>query len=347
MGALLFILLLFLGLLISTVGSIIGIVDAFRVSTLWGLLSFFVPFALLVFCIKFWNERKWARNALITMLGGLGMVLLSFLGGGLSVFNAFNSANDEFEDFTVEELPTEDVPVEGEPAVPGAEGEAVEVPTEEGGELFEEAMLPGLPTAAEIARAELLPSTDPNERIKEIDSERSNPYALVTIPPPPPPTPPAPPTTTPPPAALPQPPAPNGNGGNNVQPPGGQGQPGGPGPDPTAPLPELPDPTVTASQVEISGIAAVDGESFVIVRAPGEPTSRYVRVGDRLSNGAVLVKRIENRTGSSPLVVLEERGEEIALPVGANVGTPEAEATTEASQPSRATVATLPVPNLN
>jgi len=45
---------------------------------------------------------------------------------------------------------------------------------------------------------------------------------------------------------------------------------------------------------------------------------------------------------------LEERGEEIALPVGANVGAPEAEATTEASQqPSRATVATLPIPNLN
>lgn len=347
MGALLFILLLFLGLLISTIGSIIGIVDAFRVSTLWGLLSFFIPFALLVFCIKFWNERKWARNALITMLGGLGMVLLSFLGGGLSVFNTVNSANDEFEDFTVEELPAEDGPVGGEPTAPGAEGEAVEVPAEGDDELFEEAMLPGLPTAAEIARAELLPSTDPNERIKEIDSERSNPYALVTIPPPPPPTPPAPPpTTTPPPGALPQPPAPNGNGGNNVQPPDGQGQPGGT--DPTAPLPELPEPTVTASKVEISGIAAVDGESFVIVRAPGEPTSRYVRVGDRLSNGAVLVKRIENRTGSSPLVVLEERGEEIALPVGANVGAPEAEATTEASQqPSRATVATLPIPNLN
>ncbi len=169
MGALLFVLLLVLGLLVSTIGGVIGVVDAFRVSTLWGLLALFIPFALLVFCVKFWQDRKWARNALITMLSGLGMVLLSFLGGGFSVFNAVNSTDNDLEDFAVEELPADGIP--GEDGNPGAiaEGEAVEVPAAGENELFEEAMLPGLPTAAEIARAELLPSTNPNERLQEIE----------------------------------------------------------------------------------------------------------------------------------------------------------------------------------
>ena len=343
MGAVLFALLIFLGIALSFIGGIIGVVDAFRVSTLWGLLALLVPFALLVFCIKFWNQRKWARNSLIMTLVGLGSSLLSipFLGGFLAQRAA--EVESDLEGFVIEEPPSaaEDSEADPDAAVEGAE-------SEEGAELFQEAILPGLPTAAEIARAELLPSTNPDERLREIERERTDPYAYVPVPP----------------AVRPTPPAPsngggggNGNGGNG----GGQtagggtnGQPTSPAPGsgngagagvtpPTAPLPELPEPAVVASQVEVSGVASVDGATYAIVKAPGEPTSRYVRVGDRLSNGAVLVKRIENRPGTTPVVILEERGEEIALPVGANVGNPEEPM---ASLPINATTDVAALPNL-
>ena len=336
MGAVVFILLFFLGILISTIGGIIGIVDAFRVSALWGVLALLVPFALLIFCIKFWNQRKWARNSLIMSLIGLGTALLSIpLIGRLAMFTAGDTVDQELEDFTFEEAPTDPN------AQFNTEDSVVGDPGEEEAQLFEEAILPGLPTAAEIARAELLPSTDPNERIKEINSERADPYAIVTLPPPIPATPPAPET---PPDGQPTDTAnqPNANQGlDNVTP--GEG-PGGDG-LPTDSLPELPEPTVIASQVEISGIAAVNGDTYVIVKAPGEPTSRYVKIGDRISNGTVLVKRIENRLGTSPIVILEERGEEIALPVGSNVGASQESAAIRPNQGSP--IATLPIPDLN
>jgi len=377
MGALVFTLLFLLGVLVATVGGIIGVVDAFRVSTLWGVLALLVPFALLVFCIKFWRERKWARNSLLMSLGGIAaMVLAVPLGGGIGALTNRNAgdldtATDQGSgDFTIEEPPSD---VDGAAVDPATEpqDDTAEVPAEGGGgtgeeaELFEEAMLPGLPTAAEIARAELLPSTDPNERFNEIERERSDPYAFVPIPPPPPPTPPAPenggngqpgagnnlPTPTNQPGAGATAPAvPTGPGGGQVTAPGGGGAaPGGGGaapgggtqPSPNEPLPELPEPTVVASQVQITGIADVDGRSYAIIKAPNEPTSRYVQVGDRIANGAVLVKRIENRAGTAPIVVLEERGEEIALPVGANMGAPE-EPTATVPVPAQ-NVASLPV----
>lgn len=115
-------------------------------------------------------------------------------------------------------------------------------------------------------------------------------------------------------------------------------------------LPPLPDPAVVASQVQIFGIAEMNGTVYAIVQAPNEPTSRYVREGDRLSNGAVLVKRIETRPSSEPLVVLEERGTEIALPVGAGGGDPDADGATEeaAVQPPQGSpeIAVLPLPDL-
>lgn len=362
MSAILLILLFFLGALLATIGGIIGVVDAFRVNTVWGLLALFIPFALLVFCIKFWNQRKWARNSLvISLLGLLAMVVPIPLAGGLGFLTARNAADQELEDFTIE---GDDVSPGESATAPGAgPDETTEVPAEgaEGeADLFEEAMLPGLPTAAEIARAELLPSTDPNERFNEIDRERNDPYAFVPIPPPPRPTPPPPQNnagggtntpagagagTSPSPGTA-QPggaaasPRPGGGGQGATSGPGGGGQ-GSQPPAAVEPLPALPEPTVVASQVQISGVASVDGKTYAIVKAPNEPTSRYVQVGDRIANGTVLVKRIENRSGSAPVVVLEERGEEIALPVGANMSSPE-EPTALASPPSE-NIAALPI----
>jgi len=374
MGALVFGLLLLLGALVAIVGGIIGVVDAFRVSTLWGVLALLlVP--LLVFWFKFWRERKWARNSLLMSLGGLvAMALAIPLGGGIGALTNRNvgdldtGIDQGSGDFTIEDPESDANGTAADPATEPQDGTA-EVPAETAGEgadeeaeLFEEAMLPGLPTAAEIARAELLPSTDPNERFNEIERERSDPYAFVPIPPPPPPTPPAPenggngqpgggnlPTpTNQPGAGAATPTVPTGPGGGQVTAPGGGStRPGGgttPGgetqPSPE-PLPELPEPTVVASQVQITGIADVDGRSYAIIKAPNEPTSRYVQVGDRIANGAVLVKRIENRAGTAPIVVLEERGEEIALPVGANLSAPE-EPTATVPVPAQS-VASLPV----
>jgi len=81
-----------------------------------------------------------------------------------------------------------------------------------------------------------------------------------------------------------------------------------------APLPTLPEPTL-ARGIEVTGVAEVGGVASAIVKVPNEP-SRTVREGDRLSNGQVLVKRIEVNRGPSPIVILEQFGQEVARQVG-------------------------------
>ena len=51
------------------------------------------------------------------------------------------------------------------------------------------------------------------------------------------------------------------------------------------------------------------------MKVPNEP-SQYVKEGQRLSNGRVLVKRIEANRGPTPVVILEENGVEVAKRVG-------------------------------
>ncbi|PSB29543.1 hypothetical protein [Stenomitos frigidus] len=80
-------------------------------------------------------------------------------------------------------------------------------------------------------------------------------------------------------------------------------------------LPPLPSANL-ANAVEVSGVVMVGGVAQAIVKAPNEETSRYVRVGQRLSNGQVLVKRIEMNAGSDPIVILEENGVEVSRAVG-------------------------------
>ena len=80
-------------------------------------------------------------------------------------------------------------------------------------------------------------------------------------------------------------------------------------------LPPLPEPTL-ARAVEVSGVVVVGGVAEAIVKAPNEATSRYVRAGQRLSNGQILVKRIEVNGGSDPIVILEQNGVEVARAVG-------------------------------
>jgi hypothetical protein len=326
MGAIAFLVLFLLGMLIATAGSIVGIVDAFRVSPVWGLLALFIPFALLVYCIKFWG-RKWARNSLIMGLGGLGAMLLSVPFGGAFIAQRASQMGEALEEEAGSvEIPMESVPMPGE-----------EVPAEEP---FAEPLVPVAPQLSPIARADLIQSTDPNERRQQIESSRPDPFAIVPIPPPP--------VVIAPPPPLPGGGAPGGTvtaggGGTTGGSPGGGGAPASPAPGggsgsasgggstagsggaatppPLAPLPTLPRPTL-AEAVVVTGVVTIGNENFAVVTTSAG--SQYVRAGQRVADGQVLVKRIDMR-GSEPFVVLEENGIEISRPVGGPSPTAEAE----------------------
>ena len=326
MGAVAFVFLLILGFVTAVIGSIVGLVDAFRVSPVWGLLSLLIPFALLVFCLKFWN-RKWARNSFIMSVSGLVMMLLStpFL-GAFNTQRASRVGDPTGETFPIEEGVVEEGIVETVP-IP----EAVDPGTEE----FAEPLVPVAPQLSSIARADLIQSTDPNERIQQINDGRTDPFAVVPIPPapqvvaPPPPVPAGPPAPT---AGPPQPgapgtpgapgspvaTAPGTPGAPGATTPGGPGvTPGAPGqlppPPALAPLPPLPQPA-QAEAVQVSGVMTIGNQNFAVVQTP--TGSQYVRAGQRIANGQVLVKRIDMR-GSDPMVVFEENGIEVSRPVGA------------------------------
>lgn len=85
-------------------------------------------------------------------------------------------------------------------------------------------------------------------------------------------------------------------------------------PRPIPELPKLPEPT-QARGVEVTGVAQVGGVPMAIVKVPNEP-ARYVREGQRIANGQVLVKRIEMNRGPEPVVILEQYGIEVARGVG-------------------------------
>ena len=81
---------------------------------------------------------------------------------------------------------------------------------------------------------------------------------------------------------------------------------------------DVPEPTL-AQEVIISGLYESNGTVKLIVQAPEEDTSRYVEVGQYLSNGQILVKRIEQDNFSSPLIILEQSGIEVAKAIGEGV----------------------------
>jgi len=95
-----------------------------------------------------------------------------------------------------------------------------------------------------------------------------------------------------------------------------------PGPEFTPQLPELPEATV-AKQIKVEGVVQVNEQPSAIVKVPNQP-SQYVKEGQRLSNGRVLVKRIEANRGPTPVVILEENGIEVTKRVGEEpIGAPE------------------------
>jgi hypothetical protein len=327
MGAMAFLILFFIGVALATAGGLLGVIDAFRVSPVWGLVSLLIPFALWVFWAKFWRTRQWTRNSLILSLAGIlsSVVALPFLGNTLQ-----QVALRREEPQPIEEIPAEPVPVPD----PDAE---VDTPTDE---VFVEPLVPAAPQLAAIARADLIQSTDPDERVQQVTSSRPDPFGAVAVPPrpqvsPPPAAPTAPtavgpgapgtaaptpgpgaapgtgpgaaPGTTPPVATAPSP----GTPAPPATPPAAPGA----TPPPLAPLPELPTAPL-AQEVMVTGVVNIGGQNFAIVESPDEGTSRYVQAGQRIANGQVLVKRIETR-GADPVVVFEQNGIEVSRAVGA------------------------------
>ncbi|MFE4105194.1 hypothetical protein [Almyronema epifaneia] len=281
------------------------------------------------------------RRLLSGVLVGVGLLSLS----GCGFVNNLLGRNPEP---TQEELPS----LDGQPIQTTEEPE----PDEEG---FAEPIVPAGPSAAAIASAELIQSTDPEERVNQVLKNRNDPFATVPIPPPP--------QVVPPPQQTPTASSPSGASGGNNRPPSpgglppvatrpsgsstrqGTGTPGGaagssanrpgttspqqtiPTPSPIQPLPVLPRPEL-ATEVQVTGVVQIGNKAHAIVQAPGETTSRYVSAGQRLSNGRILVKRIEVREGIEPRVILEENGIEVAVTVGSS-GAPEA--SDQASLPTR------------
>lgn len=73
-----------------------------------------------------------------------------------------------------------------------------------------------------------------------------------------------------------------------------------------------------AEAIDVTGVLQIKGKWNVIVKEPDSPTSRYVKAGDYLANGRVLVKRI--LAGAEPSVILQQNGIEIVKSVGASSG---------------------------
>jgi hypothetical protein len=73
--------------------------------------------------------------------------------------------------------------------------------------------------------------------------------------------------------------------------------------------------TDLARAVQVNGVMQIEGRLSAIVKEPDEMISRSVSEGDYLSEGAVLVKRIQFNNNEEPTVILEENGIEVVKPV--------------------------------
>jgi uncharacterized membrane protein len=78
MAIFLYIALLLIGILLAFSGGVVGLVQAFQESATWGLLYLLVPFASLVFLIKFWS-RQWVRRSLWLNLAGVAAMIMGLV----------------------------------------------------------------------------------------------------------------------------------------------------------------------------------------------------------------------------------------------------------------------------
>ena len=100
---------------------------------------------------------------------------------------------------------------------------------------------------------------------------------------------------------------------------------------PPPPPPPLPPDTKAADATSVTGTVEISGKIYAILTAPNEPTTQ-VEAGQLISNGKVLVKRIEINS-EPPIVVLQQNGVEVFRPVGASPVVP-AKTDTQTSTPN-------------
>lgn len=87
------------------------------------------------------------------------------------------------------------------------------------------------------------------------------------------------------------------------------------------PLPIVPpaiSQTSLADAVQITGVVQIGGKAIAIIQSPEEGTARYVKPGDSVANGRVLLKRIIMSKNGEPTIVLQENGVEVTKSVGSN-----------------------------
>jgi hypothetical protein len=168
-----------------------------------------------------------------------------------------------------------------------------------------------------IAPADLINSTNPDQRLRSIQSNRPDPFSLVP---------------TSPDVTITREIRTSGNGqGGSGAGSSGSGSRRSAGTQAMLPqaIPALPDiprlprplPASLAPQpelaraVSVSGVVQIGSVVYAIVDAPDEPSSRYVQVGQRLSNGEIIVRRID-MNGSDSSVILEQAGMQVVRRVG-------------------------------
>lgn len=231
----------------------------------------------------------------IAVLLAMGLGSCGFFGGG----------QQEDLDPGTEPIPLDEQPVEIDPQATSPDG------TEE--EEFPDPTVEGETTRVGSLPGDLIPSTDPEARATEVERQRSDPFDLL-------------PTTPTVEIPVEEPRRPSRNSNNNNGSGNGNRTPAQPsGPGSLAPIPELvpsepvppppPQPEL-ARAVAVSGVVQLGNVPYAIVTAPNESHTRYVRAGQRLSNGEVLVKRIEMIPGVDPVVVFEQFGIEVSTVVG-------------------------------
>ncbi len=145
--------------------------------------------------------------------------------------------------------------------------------------------------------AGLIPATNPDVRVRSIVRGRNDPFSLVTLNP-----------------RIEIKQEKEANARNSRFP--GNGNQGNNNGESDLDFPEsIVEPTL-AQDVVISGLYEANGRIKLIVQAPEENTSRYVEVGQYLSNGQVLVKSIDKDHFPTPLIILEQSGIEVAKTIG-------------------------------
>ena len=73
-------LLMAVGGIVMLVFGIMVLIKAFQTSVLWGLGSLFIPFVILIFVIKNWDDTK---KPFLYYLGGLVLLIVGGVVGGM------------------------------------------------------------------------------------------------------------------------------------------------------------------------------------------------------------------------------------------------------------------------